>query len=105
MNIHAKRIALALQSLGILSLFVVAFLFSGCRNASSSKDQLGKVSIGIQVSPAMLLLMVAKDQGFFEQQGLDVELKQFTAGKSSAVTLKPAIRGHFKTGQRDWPET
>jgi hypothetical protein len=23
----------------------------------------------------------------------------------SVVTLKPAIRGHFKTGQRDWPET
>ena len=24
---------------------------------------------------------------------------------ASVVTLKPAIRGHFKTGQRDWPET
>jgi hypothetical protein len=23
----------------------------------------------------------------------------------SVVTLKPAIRGHFKTGQRDWLET
>jgi hypothetical protein len=30
-----------------------------------------------------------------------------TAGTSTAsvVTLKAAIRGHFKTGQRDWPET
>ena len=25
--------------------------------------------------------------------------------RTSVVTLKPAIRGHFKTGQRDWPET
>jgi NitT/TauT family transport system substrate-binding protein len=40
-----------------------------------------KVSIGIQVSPAMLLLMVAKDKGFFAQQGVEVELQQFTAGK------------------------
>jgi len=24
---------------------------------------------------------------------------------TSAVTLNPAIRGHFKTGHRDWPET
>jgi hypothetical protein len=23
----------------------------------------------------------------------------------SVVTLKAAIRGHFKTGHRDWPET
>ena len=29
----------------------------------------------------MTLLMVAKDKGFFEEQGVDVELKQFTAGK------------------------
>lgn len=40
-----------------------------------------KVTVGIQVSPAMTLVMVAKDAGFFSQQGLDVELKQFTAGK------------------------
>jgi hypothetical protein len=25
--------------------------------------------------------------------------------RPSAVTLNPAIRGHFKTGHRDWPET
>ena len=24
---------------------------------------------------------------------------------TSVVTAKPAIRGHFKTGHRDWPET
>jgi hypothetical protein len=24
---------------------------------------------------------------------------------SSVITLKPAIRYQFKTGQRDWPET
>ena len=24
---------------------------------------------------------------------------------SSVITLKPAIRYHFKTGQRDWPKT
>jgi len=28
-----------------------------------------------------------------------------TAGVSSVITLKPAIRYHFKTGQRDWPKT
>lgn len=48
------------------------------RQASVSKH---KVTIGIQISPAMTLLMVAKDGGLFDKQGLDVELKQFTAGK------------------------
>jgi len=27
------------------------------------------------------------------------------ANPTSVVSLKPAIRGHFKTGHRDWPET
>jgi ABC-type nitrate/sulfonate/bicarbonate transport system substrate-binding protein len=38
-----------------------------------------KVTVGFQVSPAMALVMVAKDKGLFE--GIDVELKEFTAGK------------------------
>jgi MFS transporter, ACS family, tartrate transporter len=25
--------------------------------------------------------------------------------RASVITLKPAIRYHFKTGQRDWPKT
>lgn len=37
--------------------------------------------MGIQVSPAMTLVMVAKDKGFFLEEGVDVEVKEFTAGK------------------------
>ena len=40
-----------------------------------------QVTIGIQTSPAMALVMVAQDKGLFQAQGLDVELKEFTAGK------------------------
>lgn len=40
-----------------------------------------KLSVGFQVSPAMALLMVAKDLGHFERAGVEVELKEFTAGK------------------------
>ncbi len=39
------------------------------------------VTMGIQVSPAMTLVMVAKKKNFFAAEGLDVELKEFTAGK------------------------
>ncbi len=51
----------------------------GQRDGASNAPR--KVTIGIQVSPAMALVMVAQDKGFFQQQGLDVELKEFTAGK------------------------
>jgi NitT/TauT family transport system substrate-binding protein len=51
------------------------------QNRDQTPEQLEHVTVGIQTSPAMALIMVAKDKGFFETQGLDVELKEFTAGK------------------------
>lgn len=39
------------------------------------------VTVGIQTSPAMALIMVAKDKGLFEKEGIQVDLKEFTAGK------------------------
>lgn len=50
-------------------------------------DEMKHVTIGIQTSPAMALVMVAKDKGFFEKQGLDVELKQFAAGKDALAAF------------------
>jgi NitT/TauT family transport system substrate-binding protein len=57
---------------------VLVRLHSSTQPASES---LKKVTIGIQTSPAMALVMVAKEKGFFAQEGLDVEIKEFTAGK------------------------
>lgn len=50
-------------------------VLSGCRPKSEP------VTIGIQTSPAMALVMVAKDKLFFQEEGVDAELKEFTAGK------------------------
>jgi hypothetical protein len=35
----------------------------------------------------------------------DTRVATDDASLSSVITLNPAIRYHFKTGQRDWPET
>ena len=45
---------------------------------------LPKLTVGIQVSPAMALVMVAEDKGFFDKAGVDVEIKEFTAGGPSS---------------------
>jgi hypothetical protein len=36
---------------------------------------------------------------------LNVRWKLFSDLGASVITLKPAIRYQFKTGQRDWPKT
>ena len=68
--------------LGILLLGTVLLLY-GCNfnTELKSKKSVEKVTIGIQSSPAMALVMVAEDEGFFDQAGIDVEIKEFTAGK------------------------
>jgi sulfonate transport system substrate-binding protein len=68
---------------GLILVFGALVWIAAC-SSKTEPPALGsprRVTIGIQVSPAMTLAMVAKDAGFFAGQGLDVELKQFTAGK------------------------
>jgi NitT/TauT family transport system substrate-binding protein len=65
----------------LFCLLVVGTL--GCNDGKppAMKQPIAKVTMGIQVSPAMTLVMVAKDKDFFSQEGVDVDLKEFTAGK------------------------
>jgi len=75
-SMNKKSLLLGFSVVLLLALAVGTLLqFSGCRKSSKH------LTIGIQTSPAMAMVMVAKDKGFFEQEGIDVELKEFTAGK------------------------
>lgn len=72
------------KSTSILWVIIIIVLIGGLffwNSKSQAPKELQHVTVGIQTSPAMALVMVAKDKGFFEKQGLDVELKEFTAGK------------------------
>ena len=71
-------------SKNLLWLIVIVAVIGGFfiwQNSNKQPKELEHVTVGIQTSPAMALVMVAKDKGFFEKQGLNVELKEFTAGK------------------------
>lgn len=80
-----------LTSINWFALALIMIISSACEQTAgkqgadnkplSSAKVIQKVSIGIQVSPAMALVMIAKDKGFFLEEGLDVELQEFTAGK------------------------
>lgn len=69
---------------GLIVVFLPLLLLS-CKSQSNDDTTAGndlpKLSVGIQVSPAMTLVMVAEDMGFFDKAGVDVEIKEFTAGK------------------------
>ncbi len=57
---------------------VLSVLLLGC---ITSPDANPKVTIALQLNPDSALVQIAQEKGFFAQNGLDVELKEFTAGK------------------------
>jgi len=59
----------------------IVFLTNTGENKGQTPTELPKLSVGIQTSPAMALVMVAEDKGYDKKNGVDVEIKEFTAGK------------------------
>ena len=76
-----KKSTLALIIVSLVILFVAIFYITNSFNMSNIVTQNQTIKIGIQTGPASTLLMVAKDKGFFEEEGIDVDLVEFTAGK------------------------
>lgn len=72
---------------GIISLLITSILLSGCGGQKVQKTnledsgtgrELKKFKVGYLASPGHVLYFVAKEKGFFEEEGLDVELFLFT---------------------------
>jgi len=60
-----------------------AFITLSC-NKEQEGDKINAastLSVGFQNSPSMALLMVAQEKNFFVSRGVNVEMKEFTAGK------------------------
>lgn len=71
----------------VLGLLVgIIILLSGCSNDTITgkvvdEKPISPITIGSQIGPASTLLFVANDKGFFQEQGLNIKLVEFTAGK------------------------
>jgi NitT/TauT family transport system substrate-binding protein len=88
-----KHTLIPLLAAGVLS----TFLFAGCGKESAAPRD--KVRVGYLAEPAHGLHFIAKDLGYFDEEGLDVELFQFntTAEGCSAVQAKKLDVGTFGT--------
>lgn len=99
-----KRTKLLRGVVSLALLFTLIFTMSGCggengsiatssKNESSSSSQnksLGKTKIRLAVQPSDIQPYVASAKGFFEEEGLDVELQLFSYGPPiiEAITAK-----------------
>src|SRR5260221_1583874 len=86
---NRNLIALALLIAAIVAVIGGYRLFESKKTSPGVVEVIGKtkVKIGIQTSPAMGLVMTAKEAACFDVEGLDVELVPFTAGKFALQAL------------------
>jgi NitT/TauT family transport system substrate-binding protein len=68
----------------LLILAVLAILFATTGNAAELK----KLKVGYLPTSGHLLYFVAKEKGFFQQEGLDVELARFTNSGEGLTAIK-----------------
>lgn len=90
----------------IMAFWVAGLLFSGC--TADKKEEMKKVTIGIARSIFSSAAYIAKEQGFFKEQGLNVTLKEYDSGKKafqamfagevdiSTVADMPVVYNRFK---------
>jgi len=81
-------------------LFLVVLFFSLLLSACSTSQQgelpnLGKIQVGYLPATGFFGFFVAKEKGYFEEQGLDVELTSF---KSGAEMIAPLSTGQLDVG-------
>lgn len=71
-----------LVGLGIIVFLTISGLATNAiLNNKEKNEPLPHIRLGVSTQPANGLLWVAIDQNFFTKEGLDVEIKEFTAGK------------------------
>jgi sulfonate transport system substrate-binding protein len=61
-----------------VSLFLSIVLFTATEGFTGIG---GPITIGVEQSPLLALMMIAEDQGFFSQQGVNVKVKYYASGK------------------------
>ena len=68
---------------------VLAGVLSGCgtQNAQKSKS-LTKLNVGYLPSPGHLLYFIAQEEGYFRDEGLDVNLVLFNENNSELASLE-----------------
>jgi len=82
-----KKFPFWLRAVVIILSFIVGtnFLVS-CKPGASSKSR-EKVRLGISRSFLSVPVYIAKEQGYFSEEGLDVEVKEYSSGKMATKAL------------------
>ena len=72
---------------GIALVLAVGLILFWQKPQTQEEMELPLVRVGIQTTPSIALVKVAAEKKFFEEEGLNVEIQEFTAGKFALQAL------------------
>src|SRR6266849_5986750 len=85
---HRTRIFWGLRMLNArTALFAVATIVTSVCRPDQADAELLKARLAQNLGPISGIVIVAKDQGFFEKRGLDISVSNFTSGKQCLDTV------------------
>jgi ABC-type nitrate/sulfonate/bicarbonate transport system substrate-binding protein len=67
----------------VLPILIILFL-CGCINNTQEKDTIS-LNFGIGAQPTAALIYIAQDQGYFQEEGLDINFKTYPSGKRALL--------------------
>src|SRR5216683_2770978 len=85
---HRTRIFWGLRMLNArTALFAVTTIVTSVCRPDQADAELLKARLAQNLGPISGIVIVAKDQGFFEKRGLDISVSNFTSGKQCLDTV------------------
>jgi len=77
------RLSMRVMSRFIVIFFLVTLSVSGCKGKSERKLDFEKLTLGVEASLLPAAVWVAENKGFFEEEGIDLTIKEFDSGRAS----------------------
>ncbi|MEE9594703.1 MAG: NrtA/SsuA/CpmA family ABC transporter substrate-binding protein [Candidatus Hydrothermarchaeales archaeon] len=75
-----------IRIMGLILVLVVVILVSGCVQQTKEKEiKIDEVKFGQAMSPTGALSIIAEENGYFEDAGLNTEIKEYKSGKRAFV--------------------
>jgi NitT/TauT family transport system substrate-binding protein len=81
------KVRLAVIVMIIAALAVAAYVLLAPRGPEKHAGALGKITFGVDVSVISAPVWVAENRGYFQSEGLDVEIKDYPSGRTALADM------------------
>lgn len=82
-----KRIKFTIITIVVAVLGITAFGLFMQRGPEKHKGPPGKIIVGVGLSVISAPVLIAEDRGYFQKEGLDVEIKDYPSGRTALVDM------------------